>query len=531
MAQDLERTKRKLHNALKLSGFNIRREFCSQLVEKFAESKVHLESPDIFDETVKNICSSLENQFLSGRSIEQEHIDRALEVCLRSGYDHNETIFNVINAFDFPRLYYNQDRKIYLANTKRSILLSDADVKAKMFLDRYSTVLQRTKRTFAQTILNNERNHLTLQTVDYLLTLSEIQLDRTLILGSLLQVAEGKFFLEDPTGKVELNVKHAKYQPGFYVENSFVLVNGYYEDKILHVSTMVLPPGEDYIVSRPTFGNLNYFGGNSNIPLKDSKRLNKHLLENKDGMFVFLSDVWLDHPETYENLEKLFDKMEQFIPPVAFVFMGNFMSESHGSEMMTILRKLFKRLGELISRYHMLMGSSQFVFVPGLTDPCTPHIVPRIGLPNYITEDMRKILPNAVFATNPCRIQYCTKEIAVFRADILAKFLQGTLHKPAHQDLAKCVTRTVISQGHLSPLSLNALTIHWDFDYCLSLYPVPDLVVIGDRSEAYRDHYKNCIVSNPGQFCNGDFVMYYPANSVEDGMIDCTVNTDDDTES
>lgn len=69
--------------------------------------------------------------------------------------------------------------------------------------------------------------------------------------------------------------------------------------------------------------------------------------------------------------------MEQFAPPIAFVFMGDFMSESHGSETINDMRKKFKRLGELIAKYHVLVGASQFVFVPGLGDPCTPHIVPR----------------------------------------------------------------------------------------------------------------------------------------------------------
>lgn len=41
-----------------------------------------------------------------------------------------------------------------------------------------------------------------------------------------------------------------RYHNGFFVENSFILVNGYYEDKILHVSTVILPPGEEYEESR-----------------------------------------------------------------------------------------------------------------------------------------------------------------------------------------------------------------------------------------------------------------------------------------
>ncbi|KAH1001037.1 hypothetical protein HUJ04_013299 [Dendroctonus ponderosae] len=523
---NLDKLKKKLQGALKLSGFSIRREFCSRLVDSFLSANVDLTAHSVFEETVKSLCSTLEVQCLSGQSIEKEHIDRVLEVCLHSGYDHNETVFSVINAFDFPKLFYNPERKLYLPSHKRPTLLADADSKTCMFLDRYTKVLHRTKRTIAQTLMNEERHRLKLQTVDYLLTISEVTMERTLILGSLLQTAEGKFALEDPTGLVNLDLTHAEYRPGFYLENSLVLVTGYYEDKVLHVSTMIMPTGEDYVNSRPAFGNLNYFGGKSATPLRDSKRLKQHLVGNPDEMFVFLSDVWLDHPQTFHQLEKLFGQMEQFCPPIAFVFLGDFMSESHGSETLNELRKLFKRLTELILRYSSLVTTSQFVFVPGLGDPCTPHIAPRLALPNFVTDEMGQALPNAIFASNPCRIQYCTKEIVVFRADVLAKFLQGTLYKPAKQEISKAVTRTIIGQGHLCPVSLNALNVHWDFDYCMSLYPLPDLVVIGDKSEAYKDHYKNCIVMNPGQFCTGEFgfKMYYPAKDIESAVEDCAID-------
>lgn len=53
------------------------------------------------------------------------------------------------------------------------------------------------------------------------------------------------------------------------------------------------------------------------------------------------------------------------------------MSNSHGSEMMDVLKKHFKRLGELIVKFPGISSNSQFVFVPGMTDPCTPHLVPR----------------------------------------------------------------------------------------------------------------------------------------------------------
>lgn len=105
---------------------------------------------------------------------------------------------------------YNPDRKLFYLDTNKSKLLPDANIKAKLFLDRYNTVLQRTKRNFQQKIASNQRDQLKLQTVDYLLTLSYITLDRTLILGSLIQAKEGKYFLEDPSGLVELDLTHAK---------------------------------------------------------------------------------------------------------------------------------------------------------------------------------------------------------------------------------------------------------------------------------------------------------------------------------
>ncbi|KAJ8925893.1 hypothetical protein NQ315_009745 [Exocentrus adspersus] len=747
-----EKLRNKLHNALKLSGFSVRREFCTLIIEKFLEEGVELKNEN-FDNIVKELCSSLESQCLSEQSIEREHIDRALEVCLHAGYDRHETIFSIINAFDFPKLVYNPDRKMYFMSTDKSKILSDADAKAKMFLERYSTILQRTKRCFA----DSERGQVKLQTVDYLLTLSYVTLERTMILGSLLQVSEGKYYLEDPTGIVQLDLTHARYHVGFFAENCFVLVNGYYEDKVLHVSSIVLPPGEEYKDSRIRFGNINYFGGLSTVPLRDSRRLKEHLSRNKCEMIMFFSDVWLDHPlankfsklsvkdfikespggprlqslrlprdlslggsklpkkiykpnvnvarnkdkpkefvkkdrefkgkrnndlhntrkqkfvqssgifsdgmgdghrltekrvvnhsrdiekpvlklnrtsdktsssllpdkkadmelsdcllkyeededddskesdnsgpvnwnsldltkkpiktelkeeaavassifcdknsreisnsnptmtlwrlpsclaikntvekklvnctltdlpegkigKVFEKLELLFDGL-QMSPPIAFVFMGNFMSESQGCKMTDTLRKLLKKLADLIYKFPNIVNASQFVFVPGMIDPCTPHLVPRLPLPKCLTEDFSKTIPKAIFATNPCRLQYCTKEIVLFRADVVPKLLQGSLHKPARDEISGCAVRTVVSQGHLSPLSLNSLTVHWGFDYCLRLYPLPDLVVIGDKFEAYQEKYKECQVINPGPFCeNGfQFKSYVPfTDSVDD---------------
>lgn len=64
----------------------------------------------------------------------------------------------------------------------------------------------------------------------------------------------------------------------------------------------------------------------------------------------------------------------------------------------------------------------------------------RFPLPTYVTDELSKFVPKSIFATSPCRIQYCTKEIVLFRADVLAKLMQGTLHKPDKENTSDYVS-------------------------------------------------------------------------------------------
>lgn len=112
---------------------------------------------------------------------------------------------------------------MYFIDNDKSKILTGADIKAKMFLERYSTILQRTKRDFLQKIAESKKDKLKLQTVDYLLTLSYVKLDHTLILGSLLQVSEGKYYLEDPTGIIQLDLTHAKLVLNIYIHKRYTI--------------------------------------------------------------------------------------------------------------------------------------------------------------------------------------------------------------------------------------------------------------------------------------------------------------------
>lgn len=55
------------------------------------------------------------------------------------------------------------------------------------------------------------------------------------------------------------------------------------------------------------------------------------------------------------------------------------------------------------------------MFVPGPNDPGLGHVLPQPALPSYFTAELSALLPGAVFATNPCRIRYFSRELVVFR--------------------------------------------------------------------------------------------------------------------
>lgn len=64
---------------------------------------------------------------------------------------------------------------------------------------------------------------------------------------------------------------------------------------------------------------------------------------------------------------------------------------------------------------------------------------------------------------------------------------------------ARALTRTILSQSHLSPFPLSARPLHWDFAHALGLYPLPTSLVLADsEAPAFVVKYCGCTVMNPG---------------------------------
>ncbi|CAL1538535.1 unnamed protein product [Lymnaea stagnalis] len=516
--------KNNIVSAFKMHGLTLRSEASRYIVEVLAPV-----AENDRGQWLDRIIEIIQKQSLSSAMIGKEICESAVQECNNEQNDDSDSIFNVIDAFSVPRFTYVRERKKFIPDSNLDkaapSLHGPPSDKGTMFRDRYTVLHQRTLRNklFTPPAIGStdaESNTFQLKPVEYLVG-STSKLGNVLVLGMLVQLKEGKWYLEDPTGHVQLDFTQAKFQSGLFTENSFVLAEGWYEDGIFYVEAFGLPPPEASETTRSYFGNINFFGGPSPIQVKASNRLSQIEAENTDAMFVLISDVWLDNSRVMEKLNVLFKGYSEF-PPTAFICCGNFLSSAKVLSHSKTLTDCFRDLGNMLSNYPQIVASSQMIFVPGPNDPGHSTILPRPNIPNSITEAFRKKVPNAIFTSNPCRIQYCTQEIVIFREDIVTKLCRNCVKFPSDGNVPLHFAKSIISQAHLCPLPLHVCPVYWAYDSSLRLYPLPDVIVTADRYDPFTTKTVSSTVINPGSFLRTDFgfKVYYPASrQVQDSQV------------
>lgn len=237
------------------------------------------------------------------------------------------------------------------------------------------------------------------------------------------------------------------------MEGSIVIARGRYVDGFLNVENMDFPPPEPSENSRSNFSASNTFGGPHPTSLKFSEKLKAYEDSNKNDYIIFVSDIWVDSEDVLNKFRVLLSGYSDN-PPTAIVMCGHFSSSISNATHVNKLKEGFKKLGAIIGEHQLIHQHTTFVLVPGPYDLCAPKILPRPPLPKYLLEDFIKVVPNTRLATNPCRIQYCTKEIVVFRENMISKLCRNTLSYPQPtfdengRDITESVHKAVSSQLH-----------------------------------------------------------------------------------
>lgn len=138
----------------------------------------------------------------------------------------------MIDAFTTPKLTYAVDTKTFLASRQRLRLHSEsADPKAAVFRERFNVLKQRTLRhKLFKTKLEGSSgpDSYTLTPLSALLGHTRYKADENglVVIGMIVQLEEGKYYLEDLDGKVRLSLADVQAAHGLYTENSIVIAEG-----------------------------------------------------------------------------------------------------------------------------------------------------------------------------------------------------------------------------------------------------------------------------------------------------------------
>ena len=496
-------------NHFKYSGFQLKHEVADKLCRMLKKCS----SPEV-QQALERITDVILERGITSTLIDIKLIEEVLQeaVSLNEPQDY---LF-VYDAFNFPKFSYNSDLKKFVKSSLASLSLHpEAASKITLFRERYSVLLQillRHELFSVRSLASANKEKYSLTNIEALKGGGSN--DSCILLGMLVQLKEGEYHLEDLTGSIKLDLSLASYQKGIYSENSIIIVEGAYEEKILIAKAIGFPPYESAKKTVNYFGNINFFGGTSPICPKACVQLRELEDTLVNSFFVVISDLWLDIPEVVSKLTILFEGYSDS-PPSGFILIGNFSSEPYGPAHYQKTKDTFKQLAALIARFSLIQQKSHFIIIPGPEDVGPGNIFPKPELPDSIQAEFKKKVSLVHFASNPCRIQFCSKEIVILRDDLLKKLCSGAVHFSS-VDIPDHLVHTILSQAYLCPLPIHSRPIYWEYSHALSLYPAPDFLILADMYTHYNMTVNECACVNPGPFSQNEFFFsaLYPVTGV-----------------
>ena len=397
-----------------------------------------------------------------------------------------DTPFQVIDAFSVPRIEWDFLRKSFFVNESPSSVFGRPESKVHMYRNRYHLLLQRIlrNRLFKRPALEmcSSRDYCELTPLQALIGLIDVT---KYVLGALNQLEDGRYFLEDTSTSIPVDLSRTQTATGMFTEGCVVVAEGALRnDGVFEIFALGFPPVEKKWESLRASPGIDFFGGGV-LNAEDMDEFTVRESHSDVGLLVVLSEVHLDCSVTLDSLRRLFGGFEETgTVPEMYVLMGNFTSvggNSFGiSRTVRELKKGFKSLSNLIAEFPLTRSSSQFVIVPGPGDISPSQALPRPGFVEYFVGDLRATVPDIIMASSPCRIRFQSQCMVLHRDNLMQKMRKSVV-VPCEGDSAshfQQLTATILQQSHLCPLPNNVQSTYWEYDHSLFVYPMPDLVRI-----------------------------------------------------
>ena len=337
---------------------------------------------------------------------------------------------------------------------------------------------------------------------------------------------------------------------GLYLEGSMVLVTGHQEESELSLMTsnmedssgsifrctsIELPPLENKTETRSNLPPSPYSDDFQNGFRKPGLRTPVPIYS--------LSNLSLDEEDCLERVGDVIDRMiyetsgrsqddvndfwgkNNGVGAILVLF-GNFCTDSLTTS--NALDELARLLQDknLPSKHSVLLvpgpndvGSNACWPLPALTKRNTPSSLHsllisetdsrnvQINSSRNKSKTVSMEVGNVYLCTNPCRLEFSDgRQVVLMRKDLIRESLKhqvlgdaDTRQKSSEtqQDLPPLASRVfyhTMSQCHLSPSSssqqaaaTSCSPIYWNYDYSMSLYPLPDLMILGLDAEYLED--------------------------------------------
>ena len=387
-----------------------------------------------------------------------------------STHDPDDGI-TIVDAFEMPKLAYDAQRRTFYEKTavndatRDATVDAEADSKIELYRERFKLLQQRISRhrMFTKPSFecgggaNDTRTYCELTPLTGLLGAAG---ETRYVMGCLSQLEDDRFFLEDLTGTIQIDLSNAATSSGLFTENCIVVAEGEVRvaDGVFEARALGFPPAESREESAVAAAHRDFFGAGRLRPA-DIARLLKSEATSTSDMFVVMSDVWLDRAATFRRLRAVFEGFDSLdTAPAMFVLMGDFCSKpchlgggggagARAGVTFKAYARGFDRLASLIEEFPCLREECRWVFVPGPGDPGVAAALPRPALRRSTLGRLPEALPRATFASNPARVRYKSQDLVFMREDLQGRMRRACVLPPTLAEL----TRGAEEKGPATP--------------------------------------------------------------------------------
>lgn len=371
--------------------------------------------------------------------------------------------YKIISSFDQPPYEYNIHHKQFELKKHAPLLLGPISSRLSYFVSRYQFLYDSMIRQewFVQSSMSSFSHNVDSFGVHTPISSLKGRDGRSFIVFGMVTIGKnGKYWIQDPSGKVQVDIESAIPQSmAYYFPGSIVLVEGVVVRDIFKVSTIASPSCEPRSVVREVYGFVDFLGVHVHLPKKTSlntskayrvdRALEKQLfykekeMENH-RMYILGSHIYLDKRKTIDSLRKLFANLKAKIAvdslhPVTFVLMGPFYSspfQPNGST--SPYKDGMDSLAQVLSEYpELFQNGATLLLVPGDGDPWesvfsanAPATWPMRGIPSTFTNRVQRAAPRTELASNPCRVAYLSQEIQFVRDDLGERIRRNQIYFP-----------------------------------------------------------------------------------------------------